>query len=116
MTAITTNAATIEYILFLVGKTNDELRMLLGNEEYFVVGLDGERNIVFLNKEDVSTETTIEIPLDNYRGLMEIESDLYRLIPKTEETVVFNCTTHTPSGCNEEDGLELPFYVLSNSM
>ena len=50
MTAITTNAATIEYILFLVGKTNDELRMLLGNEEYFVVGLDGKRNVVFLNK------------------------------------------------------------------
>ena len=109
MTNTNTNAVTIEYILLLVGKTNDELRALLGNEESFVVGLDGERNVVFLNKEDVSTETTIEVPLNNYCGLMEIESDLYRLIPKTEEIVVFNCTTHTPSGCNEEDGLELPF-------
>ena len=110
MTAITTNAATIEYILFLVGKTNDELRMLLGNEEYFVVGLDGERNVIFLNKEDVSTETTIEVSLDNYRGIMEVESDLYRLVPKkNEEPVVLNCTTYR-SGCSEvDDGLELPF-------
>lgn len=109
MTAITTNAATIEYILFLVGKTNDELRMLLGNEEYFVVGLDGKRNVVFLNKEDVSTETTIEVSLDNYRGLMEIESDLYRLIPKTEEPVVLNCAPRTRSGCSEDNDLEIPF-------
>lgn len=109
MTAITTNAATIEYILFLVGKTNDELRMLLGNEEYFVVGLDGERNVIFLNKEDVSTETTIEASLDNYSGIMEVESDLYRLVPKNEEPVVLNCTTYR-SGCSEvDDGLELPF-------
>ena len=109
MTAITTNAATIEYILFLVGKTNDELRMLLGNEEYFVVGLDGKRNVVFLNKEDVSTETTIEVSLDNYRGVVEVESDLYRLVPKNEESVVLNCTTYR-SGCSEVDNdLELPF-------
>lgn len=108
MTNVTTNAATIEYILFLVGKTNDELRILLGNEEYFVVGLDGERNVIFLNKEDVSTETTIEVSLDNYRGIMEVESDLYRLVPN-EEPVVLNCTTYR-SGCSEVDNdLELPF-------
>lgn len=109
MTAITTNAATIEYILSLVGKTNDELRVLLGNEEFFVVGLDGERNVVFLDKEDFSTEATIEVSLDNYRGLMEIESDLYRLIPKTEEPVVLNCASHSRSGCSEDNDLEIPF-------
>lgn len=109
MTAITTNAATIEYILFLVGKTNDELRMLLDNEEYFVVGLDGERNVVSLNKEDFSTETTIEVCLDGYRGLVEVESDLYRLISKYEEPVVLNCASHSRSGCSEDNDLEIPF-------
>lgn len=109
MTNATINAATIEYILFLVGKTNDELRVLLGNEEYFVVGLDGERNVVSLNKEDFSTETTIEVCLDGYRGLVEVEGDLYRLISKYEEPVVLNCTTYR-SGCSEVDnGLEVPF-------
>ena len=104
-----TNAVTIEYILFLVGKTTDELRAPLGNEEYFVVGLNGERNVVFLNKEDVSTETTIEVSLADSRGYLEVESDLYRLIPKNEEPVVLNCTTYR-SGCSEVDnGLELPF-------
>ena len=104
-----TNAVTIEYILFLVGKTNDELRVLLGNEEYFVVGLDGKRNVVFLNKEDVSTETTIEVPLDNYCEIVEVESNLYRLISKYEEPVVLSCAPCTRSGYSEDDGLELPF-------
>ena len=110
MTNVTTNAAVnTEYILLLVGKTNDELRVLLGTEEYFVVGLDGKRNIVFLNKEDVSTETTIEVCLDNYCEIVEVESNLYRLISKYEEPVVLGYAPRNRSGCSEDDGLELPF-------
>ena len=107
---VNTNAAVnTEYILLLVGKTNDELRVLLGNEEFFVVGLDGERNVVFLNKEDVSTETTIEVCLDNYCEIVEVESDLYRLISKYEEPVILNCTSSTRSVCSEDNNLEIPF-------
>ena len=109
MTNTNTNAVTIEYILLLVGKTNDELRVLLGTEEYFVVGLDGERNVVFLDKQDFSTEATIEVSLDNYRGIMEVESDLYRLVPKNEEPVVLNCASHSRSGYSKDNDLEIPF-------
>lgn len=107
---VNTNAAVnTEYILLLVGKTNDELRVLLGNEEFFVVGLDGERNVVFLNKEDVSTETTIEVCLDNYCEIVEVESDLYRLVPKNEEPVILGYAPRNRSGCSEDNDLELPF-------
>ena len=136
MTNVTTNAATIDDILDAT-HSNGNLLLLIDDAPFHLVGADQARNVIFVDAtKDVCTDQTIEVCLDDFSSLEEVENcypygyGYYRLVRKESDAVLKNYTPHSlnvlvgeevidlaPSGIvprrsqNEEadEDLELPF-------
>lgn len=104
MTNVTTNAVTTQDILDIM-PNDGELKLIIDNKAFFVVGLDGKKNTVSLDWHDqaVVTPDTFEMSLNGYSSIKKIEDGCYELLPSNQGKVV-------PSRSqNVDDGLELPF-------
>ena len=138
MTNVTTNAAAITTDDILdATHSNGNLLLLIDDVPFHLVGADQARNVIFVDAtKDVCTDQTIEVCLDDFSSLEEVENcypygyGYYRLVRKESDAVLKNCTPHSlnvlvgeevidlaPSGIvprcsqNEEadEDLELPF-------
>ena len=138
MTNVTTNAAAITTDDILdATHSNGNLLLLIDDVPFHLVGADQARNVIFVDAtKDVCTDQTIEVCLDDFSSLEEVENcypygyGYYRLVRKESDAVLKNCTPHSlnvlvgeevidlaPSGVvprcsqNEEadEDLELPF-------
>ena len=138
MTNVTTNAAAITTDDILdATHSNGNLLLLIDNASFRLVGADQARNVIFVDAtKDVCTDQTIEVCLDDFSSLEEVENcypygyGYYRLVRKESDAVLKNYTPHSlnvlvgeevidlaPSGIvprrsqNEEadEDLELPF-------
>ena len=104
MTNVNTNAATTittQDILDITPSSGD-LRLEIDGVIHYVVGADQARNGIFVDpNKDVCTPDTIEVCLDDFSSLEEIENcypygyGLYRLIRiDLPDAVVKNCCPH----------------------
>ena len=138
MTNVTTNAAAITTDDILdATHSNGNLLLLIDDAPFRLVGADQARNVIFVDAtKDVCTDQTIEVCLDDFSSLEEVENcypygyGYYRLVRKESDAVLKNYTPHSlnvlvgeevidlaPSGIvprrsqNEEadEDLELPF-------
>ena len=138
MTNITTNAAAITTDDILdATHSNGNLLLLIDDVPFHLVGADQARNVIFVDAtKDVCTDQTIEVCLDDFSSLEEVENcypygyGYYRLVRKESDAVLKNYTPHSlnvlvgeevidlaPAGViprrsqNEEadEDLELPF-------
>lgn len=101
MTNITTNTATTITTQDILDATplNGDLRLAIDGVDYFVVGADQARNIIFVDAtKDVCTDQTVEICLDDFASLETIylgSYAYYRLVRKDHgDAVLKNCTPH----------------------
>ena len=138
MTNVTTNAAAITTDDILdATHSNGNLLLLIDDAQFRLIGADQARNVIFVDAtKDVCTDQTIEVCLDDFSSLEEVENcypygyGYYRLVRKESDAVLKNYTPHSlnvlvgeevidlaPSGVvprcsqNEEadEDLELPF-------
>ena len=138
MTNVTTNAAAITTDDILdATHSNGNLLLLIDDALFRLIGADQARNVIFVDAtKDVCTDQTIEVCLDDFSSLEEVENcypygyGYYRLVRKESDAVLKNYTPHSlnvlvgeevidlaPSGIvprrsqNEEadEDLELPF-------
>lgn len=136
MTNVNTNAAAITTDDILdATHSNGNLLLLIDDVPFHLVGADQARNVIFVDAtKDVCTDQTIEVCLDDFSSLEEVENcypygyGYYRLVRKESDAVLKNCTTHSlnvlvgeevidlaPSGIvprrsqNVDEDLELPF-------
>ena len=138
MTNVTTNAAAITTDDILdATHSNGNLLLLSDDAAFRLIGADQARNVIFVDAtKDVCTDQTIEVCLDDFSSLEEVENcypygyGYYRLVRKESDAVLKNYTPHSlnvlvgeevidlaPSGVvprcsqNEEadEDLELPF-------
>lgn len=99
---VNTNAVTTQDILDIM-PNDGELKLIIDNKAFFVVGLDGKKNAVSLDWHDqaVVTPDTFEISLNGYSSIKKLEEGCYELLPSKGSV---------PSRSqNVDDGLELPF-------
>lgn len=102
-TTTNTNAVTTQDILDIM-PNDGELKLIIDNKAFFVVGLDGKKNTVSLDWHDqaVVTPDTFEISLDSYSSIEKLEEGCYELLPSNGK-VMPRCAQSV------DDGLELPF-------
>lgn len=97
MITVNFNAVVTTQDILKIIPNNGDLRLVVNGEDFFVVGLEGERNVVFLNKDHRTSDAlgTFELCLNDYRSVRELNGDsvnsYYELIPKG----LINCTPHT---------------------
>ena len=101
---INTNAVTTQDILDIM-PNDGELKLIIDNKAFFVVGLDGKKNTVSLDRHDqvVVTPDTFEISLDGYSSIKKLEEGCYELLPSRGKVMPRR------SQSSVDDGLELPF-------
>ena len=103
-TTASTNAVTTQDILDIM-PNDGELKLIIDNKAFFVVGLDGKKNTVSLDWHDqaVVTPDTFEISLDGYSSIKKLEEGCYELLPSRGKVMPHR------SQSSVDDGLELPF-------
>ena len=103
MTNVTTNAVTTQDILDIM-PNDGELKLIIDNKAFFVVGLDGKKNTVSLDWHDqaVVTPDTFEMSLNGYSSIKKIEDGCYELLPSNGKVMPRRSQ-------NVDDSLELPF-------
>lgn len=104
-TNVNTNAATTLTTEDILDATplNGDLRLEIDGVDYFVVGADQARNVIFVDPtKDVCTDQTVEICLDDFESLETIylgSYAYYRLVRKSKQfdlpdAVIKNCCPH----------------------
>ena len=102
-TTANTNAVTTQDILDIM-PNDGELKLIIDNKAFFVVGLDGNKNTVSLDwHQSVVTPDTFEMSLNGYSSIKKIEEGCYELLPSNQGKVVPRRSQSV------DDGLELPF-------
>lgn len=102
-TTANTNAVTTQDILDIM-PNDGELKLIIDNKAFFVVGLDGKKNTVSLDWHDqaVVTPDTFEMSLNGYSSIKKIEEGCYELLPSNQGGAPRRSQS-------VDDGLELPF-------
>lgn len=115
MITVNFNAVVTTQDILKIIPNNGDLRLVVNGEDFFVVGLEGERNVVFLNKDYQTSDApgTFELCLNDYRSVRKLKGGsghYYELIPKG----LINCTPHTLNIIVEDEIVDIaPSGVVS---